>query len=76
MKICLITNNLEMRDGWGSYSRSLALGLLKNNIEVEVLVAYDQSVSDINNLKVHNILPKLFVPRFKKTYWFLKTILK
>jgi glycosyltransferase involved in cell wall biosynthesis len=76
MKICLITNNLEMRDGWGSYSRSLVLGLLKNNVEVDVLTAYNQPDVDISNLKVHKVLPKLFVPRFKKLYYLCKNYFK
>ena len=76
MKICLIAKNLEIRDGWGSYARSLVLGLLKNNIEVEVLIAYDQPESDINNLKVQKILPPLFVSRFKKIFYLFKNYFK
>ncbi|MFH1456753.1 MAG: glycosyltransferase family 4 protein [Patescibacteria group bacterium] len=76
MKICLITNNLKMRDGWGSYSHSLALGLLKDNIEVCVLTAYNQPESNINNLKIYNILPPLFVSRYKKLFYFFKNYFK
>jgi glycosyltransferase involved in cell wall biosynthesis len=59
MKICLITRSLKAHDGWAGYARSLSDGLVKNGLQVEIL-------------SEDNLLPPLFISRFKKVYYLFK----
>lgn len=66
MKILIVTNYLEEKSGWGSYSLALTEQLIKN--EFEIVVVCNKKSEKYNNIKQIEILPNPL--SFKKNYFF------
>ncbi len=65
MKILVITNNLNKKNGWGNYSLAIIEQLIKNRIEVVVICS--KKNKEYSNVKQIEILPDPI--SFKKTYF-------
>lgn len=71
MKICFLTSQLKDSDGWGAYSVGLIYALKKQGVDCVVLTPIG-SPGEVAGVKNYKILPPLFCPRYKKTFYLLK----